>query len=144
MAPRESRLESDATIAVDELGGSERTVKSQRAQLMDKLPDQYFNLSLDRYGYFKQQRTVWAGPSETPAPLVDLQQALMHELNVAQIPLKTTASFRPHVTLARHANQLNERPAQMMLWRVSKIMLIQSVQQSGGVIYSPVAERALV
>jgi 2'-5' RNA ligase len=126
------------------LGNQSTSLLPTLAQLMDKLPDQCFNLSLDRYGYFKQQRTVWAGPSETPAPLLDLQQALMHELNVAQILLKTTASFRPHVTLARHANQLNERPVQMMLWRVSKIMLIQSVQHSGGVIYSPVAERALV
>lgn len=125
------------------LGNQAKSLMPTLAKLIDNLPGQGFTLSLDRYGYFSKPRTAWAGPSEMPAPLLELQQSLMHELNAAQVPVKPEGKFRPHVTLARDANSVNEPFAPMVSWKVSKIMLIQSVQVRGGVIYSPVVERVL-
>ncbi len=125
------------------LGNQAKSLLPMLVRLLDKLPAQGFTLGIDRYGYFSKPRVAWAGPSETPAPLLTLQQALMEELNSARVPLKNDEKFRPHVTLARDANSLNEPFAPGIPWRVSKIMLIQSIQVRGGVIYSPIMEKAL-
>ncbi len=125
------------------LGNQAKSLLPMLVRLLDKLPAQGFTLGIDRYGYFSKPRVAWAGPSETPAPLLTLQQALMEELNAARVPLKNDEKFRPHVTLARDANSLNEPFAPGIPWRVSKIMLIQSIQVRGGVIYSPIMEKAL-
>ncbi len=125
------------------LGNQAKSLMPTLAKLIDKLPGQGFTLSLDRYGYFSKPRTAWAGPSETPAPLLELQQSLMHALSATQVQMKPEGKFKPHVTLARDANSLNEPFAPLISWKVSKIMLIQSVQVKGGVIYSPIVERVL-
>ncbi len=125
------------------LGNQAQSLMPTLAKLIDKLPGQSFTLALDRYGYFSKPRIAWAGPSETPTPLLELQQSLMQELNAAQVTVKAEGKFRPHVTLARDANSLDEPFAPMVTWKVSKIMLIQSVPVKGGVIYSPVVERSL-
>ncbi len=125
------------------LGTQAKSLLPSLAKLLERLPGQSFTIGIDRYGYFNKPRVAWVGPSETPAPLLDLQQTLMHELNEAQVPLKPEGKFRPHVTLARDANSLDEPFAPMIPWRVGKIMLIQSIQVKGGVIYSPIVEKAL-
>ena len=125
------------------LGNQAKSLMPALAALIDRLPGQGFTVGIDRYGYFSKPRVAWAGPSETPAPLLALQQSLVEELNAAQVPLKPDPKFRPHVTLARDANSLDEPFAPMIPWRVSKVMLIQSIQVKGGVIYSPIVERVL-
>ena len=125
------------------LGNQAKSLLPGLATLLDKLPGQGFTLGLDRYGYFSKPRVAWAGPSETPAQLLDLQQALVRELGEMAMPLKPEGTFRPHVTLARDANSLNEPFAPMVPWRVGKIALIQSIPVRGGVIYSPIVEKAL-
>ena len=125
------------------LGNQAKSLLPALAKLLDKLPGQSFTLGIDRYGYFSKPRIAWAGPSETPSSLMQLQQSLMHELNEAQVPIKPEGKFTPHVTLARDANSLNEPFAPGVPWRVGKIMLIQSVQVKGGVIYSPIMEKVL-
>ena len=125
------------------LGNQAKSLMPMLAALIDRLPGQSFTVGIDRYGYFSKPRVAWAGPSETPAPLLALQQSLVEELNAAQVPLKPDPKFRPHVTLARDANSLDEPFAPMIPWRVSKVMLIQSIQVKGGVIYSPIVERVL-
>ena len=125
------------------LGNQAKSLLPALARLLDKLPGQSFTLGIDQYGYFSKPRIAWAGPSETPPPLMQLQQSLMHELNEAQVQIKPEGKFRPHVTLARDANSLNEPFAPGIPWRVGKIMLIQSLQVKGGVIYSPIMEKLL-
>ncbi len=125
------------------LGSQAKSLLPALAKLLDKLPGQSFTLGIDRYGYFSKPRIAWAGPSESPPPLMHLQQSLMHELNEAKVQLKPEGKFRPHVTLARDANSLDEPFAPGIPWRVGKIMLIQSVQVKGGVIYSPIMEKVL-
>lgn len=125
------------------LGNQAKSLLPALAKLLDKLPGQSFTLGIDRYGYFSKPRIAWAGPSETPKPLLDLQESLLQGLNDAQVPFKPEGKFKPHVTLARDANSLNEPFAPGIPWRVSKIVLIQSIQVKGGVIYSPIMEKAL-
>lgn len=125
------------------LGNQATSLLPVLARLLDKLPAQSFTLGIDRYGYFSKPRIAWAGPSDTPKPLLALQQSLLQGLNEAQIPFQPDAPFKPHVTLARDANRLNEPFAPGIAWRVGKIMLIQSVQVKGGVMYSPVMEKVL-
>lgn len=126
------------------LGHQARSLIPLLAKLIDKLPGQSFTVGIDRYGYFSKPRVAWVGPSETPLPLMRLHQSLMLELNEARVPLKPEGKFRPHVTLARDANSLDEPFAPMLPWKVDKIMLIQSIQVKGGVIYSPIVEKVLV
>lgn len=125
------------------LGSQAKSLIPALAKLIDKLPGQSFTVGIDRYGYFSKPRIAWVGPSETPSPLLELHQTLMHELNEAKVPLKAEGKFKPHVTLARDANSLDEPFAPVLPWRVGKIMLIQSIQVKGGVIYSPIVEKAL-
>lgn len=125
------------------LGNQAKSLIPALAKLINTLPGQGFTLGIDRYGYFSKPRIAWAGPSETPSSLMELHQTLMHELDKAQVPLKPEGKFKPHVTLARDANSLDEPFAPAVPWRVGKIMLIQSIQVKGGVIYSPIVEKAL-
>ena len=125
------------------LGNQAKSLLPALAKLLDKLPAQSFTLGIDRYGYFSKPRVAWAGPSATPEPLLALQQSLMQGLANAHIPMKPEEKFKPHITLARDANSLNEAFAPGIPWRVGKIMLIQSVQVKGGVIYSPIMEKVL-
>lgn len=125
------------------LGHQAKSLIPRLATLIDTLPGQRFTIRIDRYGYFSKPRVAWVGPSETTSPLMALQQTLMHALNEAQVRLKSEGKFRPHVTLAREANSLDQAVAPMISWKVSKIMLIQSIQVKGGVIYSPIAEKVL-
>lgn len=125
------------------LGNQAKSLIPALAKLIEKLPCQSFTVGIDRYGYFSKPRVAWVGPSETPSLLTALHQTLMHELNAAQVSMKLEGKFRPHVTLARDANSLDEPFAPMIPWKVGKIMLIQSIQVKGGVIYSPIVEKAL-
>ncbi len=125
------------------LGNQATSSLPKLTALLDKLPAQSFMLDLDCYGYFSQPRIAWVGPTDSPTLLLDLRQSLMRELNAAHVPLKPEEPFKPHVTLAREANSLNEPFAPGIPWRVAKLLLIQSVQVKGGVIYSPIMEKSL-
>lgn len=125
------------------LGSQAKSLLPMLAALLEKLPGQRFTLHIDRYGYFSKPRVAWVGPSETPAPLHDLQQRLVQTLDKARVSLKAEGQFRPHVTLARDANSLDKPFAPMIPWRVGKILLVQSIPVRGGVIYSPIVERSL-
>ncbi len=125
------------------LGNQAKTLLPALATALDTLPGQSFTLGIDRYGYFSKARIAWAGPSDTPKPLLALQQSLMQVLTDARVALKADANFRPHVTLACDANSLSEPFAPCISWRVGKIILAQSMQVKGGVIYSPIMEKVL-
>ncbi len=125
------------------LGNQAKSLLPSLARLLDKLPGQSFTLGIDRYGYFSKPRIAWAGPSDAPQPLLELRQSLMKGLGDLGVQFDHDAKFKPHVTLARDANSLGEPFAPAIPWRVSKIMLIQSIQVKGGVIYSPVIEKVL-
>ncbi len=125
------------------VGSQPKSLIPALTKLIDKLPGQSFTVGIDRYGYFKKPRIAWAGPSETPLPLVELHQRLMNELNAVQVPLKPEGKFTPHVTLARDAQSIDDPFGPAISWQVDRMLLIQSIPVRGGVIYSPIAAREL-
>jgi 2'-5' RNA ligase len=59
-----------------------------------------FTLGLDRVGSFRRARVAWAGTSEAPRPLLDLQAMLAAKLAERGFELEER-EFAPHLTLAR-------------------------------------------
>ena len=62
-----------------------------------------FDISIDRFGVFphlKRPNVLWAGPSETPEPLVEFEASLSRYLMEAGFP-SAEGLFHPHLTLAR-------------------------------------------
>lgn len=124
------------------LGLQSKSLLPMLTTLLDRLPVQGFMLAIDRYGYFSEPRIAWAGPSESP-PLLALQQSLMRALRQAQVPIRHEGTFTPHVTLARDAIRVDQPIVPGRWWHVGRIVLAQSIQLQGGVIYSPIAEKML-
>ena len=69
-----------------------------------------FEVSLDRFGVFphlKRPNVLWAGPSETPGPLMEFETNLSRYLAEAGFPAGE-GPFRPHMTIARRRSR--DRP----------------------------------
>lgn len=69
-----------------------------------------FEISIDRFGVFpqlKRPNVLWAGPSETPEPLMELEANLSRYLAEAGFP-PGEGAFRPHLTIARRRSR--DRP----------------------------------
>ena len=69
-----------------------------------------FDISIDRFGVFphlKRPNVLWAGPSETPEPLVEFEASLSRYLVEAGFP-SAEGPFRPHLTIARRRSR--DRP----------------------------------
>jgi 2'-5' RNA ligase len=113
------------------------------AAVLAQLPPQGFVIELDRYGYFKQQKIAWIGPTEVPLALLALRRALLMGLSTITPRLKAEPRFVPHVTLARDAEAPAQQFAKRISWPAKRIVLVQSLPTRQGVIYSLVAERLL-
>jgi 2'-5' RNA ligase len=113
------------------------------ADVLAQLPPQGFVIELDRYGYFKQQKIAWIGPTEVPLALLALRRALLMGLSTITPRLKAEPRFVPHVTLARDAQAPAQQFAKRISWPAKRIVLVQSLPTRQGVIYSLVAERLL-
>ena len=113
------------------------------AAVLAQLPPQGFVLDLDRYGYFIQQRIAWIGCAEVPLALLDLRKSLLESLSIVAPRYKRESRFIPHVTLARDAERPAKPLAKRICWSVKRIVLVQSLPTSQGVIYSLIAERLL-
>jgi RNA 2',3'-cyclic 3'-phosphodiesterase len=103
-----------------------------------------FALTVDRIGYFRFNRIVWAGTAHCPPPLT----ALETRLRAALAPLGMKAEDRPyvpHITLVRQAQR---KPSlctpQACVWRVEEFVLMESVAIAGGVRYEPLARWPLI
>lgn len=101
-----------------------------------------FTLTIDAYGYFSKPRVVWVGPSTPPEALISMQRTLWQSLLDNGIPLKPSADFRPHVTLARDAERLDRAWKNDLEWTGDTIALVESTPMPGGVHYRPVATRS--
>ena len=69
-----------------------------------------FDILIDRFGVFphlKRPNVLWAGPSETPEPLVEFEASLSRYLVEAGFP-SAEGLFHPHLTLARRRSR--DRP----------------------------------
>jgi 2'-5' RNA ligase len=103
-----------------------------------------FTLSLDRLGYWKHNRILWAGCASAPAPLRDLAAALGDRLAAAGLGGERR-SFAAHLTLLRDARSAPPPDAGLHLdWPVDEIRLVESRLEPGGAVYVPLARCALL
>lgn len=105
------------------------------ADLAATLVAEPFVLELDRIGYWRQQRLVWAGPQSCPDVLAALAAALGAGLRARGFRSERR-SFQPHVTLLRDARRA---PAQAgcgpLAWRPTQFVLACTQPAGRGVRY---------
>jgi 2'-5' RNA ligase len=105
------------------------------ADLAATLVAKPFVLELDRIGYWRQQRLVWAGPQSCPRELQTLATALDDGLRARGFRSERR-SFQPHVTLLRDARRA---PAQAgcgpLAWRPTQFALACTLPAGRGVRY---------
>lgn len=98
-----------------------------------------FELVLDRLGYWRHNRIVWAAATVVPPPLAALAAGLSRGLRKAGYRLDEKP-FAAHITLLRKANCAGDLPRiEPIRWKVAEFMLLESVLDAGGSIYTPVA-----
>jgi RNA 2',3'-cyclic 3'-phosphodiesterase len=101
-----------------------------------------FEVTLDRVGYWKHNRILWAG-GESPW-LTFLADALDTGLRTAGFSLDTRP-FSPHVTLLRDARCAATPVLQEPLaWRAKEFVLAESQRSSDGARYEIVSRWPLV
>ncbi|MTW11775.1 RNA 2',3'-cyclic phosphodiesterase [Pseudoduganella eburnea] len=107
-------------------------------EILEGMPAVALRLSIDCYGYFKRPQIAWAGPSAPPAALLALQSGLMERLVAAGFSAATHGEFRPHITLAREANEApGEFGFEPVVWNVSGLSLVESMSDGR---YLPIAQ----
>lgn len=124
-----------ATLAF--LGEVEPFRLSALVDLAERIALESFEVALDRLGYFRRSRIVYAGPSCVPPPLLALAAAYASALAAGGFRVDERA-YAPHVTLLRDARAAP--PAAEMaplLWRVRHIVLVESVRDRDGPVYRP-------
>lgn len=102
-----------------------------------------FELVIDRIGYWKQQRLVWAGVTRMPPELGALASRLAIALQARGYRVEKRA-FRPHVTLLRDAGTPRRRRLDALRWQVRSLVLARSLPGNGGVRYAKADEWPMV
>ena len=95
-----------------------------------------FDLAVDRLGYWKRKRIVWAGSAAGTAALVDLAGDLARQLRAVGFVLEDRP-FAAHVTLLRNAD-CRESPdiGDVIDWPVADFALIESYPDVDGSRYA--------
>lgn len=103
-----------------------------------------FRIRVDRLGYWRHNRIVWAGPSEPPRALLELEAGLRTALHDCDI-VGEERPFAPHVTLVRRAERkLLPMAFDVCGWDVSAFDLLESISAGGSVRYAPLKTWTLV
>jgi 2'-5' RNA ligase len=92
-------------------------------------------LVLDRFGIFRRAGVLWIGTTIIPAALQNFHQALLDELERADIGYDRKA-WEPHLTLYR---RLRNRPVIMdtvpVTWQLNQFSLVESINVKSGIEY---------
>ena len=95
------------------------------------------SLCLDRLGYWRHNRIVWAGASQPPPELARLASQLGEALAKAGFPVERRP-FHPHLTLLRKVANPPELPvAAVPPWPVTEFLLMASDLRPDGARYRP-------
>jgi RNA 2',3'-cyclic 3'-phosphodiesterase len=117
------------------LGDQPAAVLPLLQTILRQLPGPAPVLTIDRFGYFAGSRIAWAGMQAVPDELLQLQKTLAQKLEQRGIGFDRRPVFKPHITLARHA----EAPAQQILtpfvWQATQVALVQSGAEGDGSLY---------
>jgi 2'-5' RNA ligase len=90
---------------------------------------------LNRFGYFEHHKIAWAGMTQPPPELFQLQAGLMHALEQHGITTNHEPIYTPHVTLARKAAAPQADSFAPIAWHAHTIALAQSGSGEHGAKY---------
>ncbi len=107
-----------------------------------------FELDIDRVGYWRHNRLLWAGCRMVPEELPALAKSLQEKLRAASIAFDDSHGFVPHVTLVRKVSDTampggiqRDLPASdPLLWTCNSFSLVHSQQSQAGQVYRVAAE----
>lgn len=114
------------------------------AQRVRALP---FQLNIDRLGYWRHNRLLWAGcaPCAALAELAGSLHRLLSEVGYS--PAESERAFAPHLTLVRKLPSAILPPAlaefssvAMPVWRCTRFVLVASRMSAAGPSYTTIAE----
>lgn len=101
------------------------------ARIGGRIASRPFRLAIDRTGRFRQAGVAWAGPSEVPPALAELQATLDQSLRAAGFAIEARP-FAPHVTLARKVARAPQPGAvEPVAWPVAGFSLVESARERG-------------
>lgn len=104
---------------------------------------QAHELPIEQARYWRESHIVWAGPRETPPPLLELFKRLEFELYKEDFILERRP-FAAHLTLIRKARAPKSLPPLPALaWPVSEFQLVRSSLLGAGASYEPLERFAL-
>lgn len=95
------------------------------------------SLELNRIGYWKRSRIIWAGSREGSASLSALAEDLRGRLRRRGFRVEDRP-FVPHVTLYRNAHRRPRWRQRVVTWPVNEFCLVASRLSSGGARYDVV------
>lgn len=108
--------------------------------LMQRTPLTPFTLTFDHLGYWADRKIVWAGAPTVPESLIATRDAFLSQWRATGVPV-VTQSFRPHVTLLRHARRAPSDPhPRSLVWHCDGYVLVHSVRTPRGPHYRVLAE----
>lgn len=91
-------------------------------------------LELDRIGYWKRSRIIWAGPRQGCEPLSGLAEGLRDGLRRVGFRIDARP-FVPHVTLFRKARRRPKWASRMVSWPIEEFCLVCSRLSAEGARY---------
>lgn len=96
-----------------------------------------FDLQLDRLGYFRRSRIVYAAPAVIPPALAVLARDMTRSLAAAGLRVDHR-DYMPHVTLVRDARTAPDAATTALpLWHVRHIVLVESTRGASAQVYRP-------
>jgi RNA 2',3'-cyclic 3'-phosphodiesterase len=85
-----------------------------------------FTLTLEKTGCWSRSGILWAGPGQTPQPLLSLVQTLNDGLSGCGYQPERRA-YAAHLTMARQVRRCPDRhPIEPLAWDVRRFCLVQS------------------
>ncbi len=129
------------------LGEVDEALLPAAIQAAQAVKGKSFELTIDRLGYWRHNRLLWAGCTSQPEQLQMLVGALREQLRAVSICCDEKQRFTPHLTLVRKVpdirGQVDLAVIEPMTWRCSNFVLVCSQLISAGSDYSTVAEFSL-
>lgn len=110
---------------------------AQAEAVADAIAAPAFDIALDRLGWWKHNRILWAGCSDAPAALTELAAVLGAGLRAAGFTLDERP-FAVHATLLRNARCAAPEPLLVppVAWHAADFVLAESVPGPDGSRYA--------
>jgi 2'-5' RNA ligase len=117
------------------LGMQPAEMIAEVSAIASRVPFNPCSLALDRFGIFRRAGVLWIGATIVPTALQNFHQALLDELEKADIGYDRK-TWEPHLTLYR---RLRNRPVIMetvpVTWQLNQFSLVESINVKSGIEY---------